>query len=150
MDVKTYPAPSRTVHGQVNSVSTEITTTSFTDRILITIAQEGRLAQWIQVPLSARDPQGLDGPLDSEAPESSTDDETDLLPMPHLTAKTLFGAANEERETTGQLYATQIASSILNKQPDETRILLVGLGLKDAQPSREQFFDLLELVMQTI
>lgn len=76
--------------------------------------------------------------------------EADLLPLPHLTARTLLGASNEDRETTAQLYATQIASSILAKRPDENRTLLVGLGLKPVEASCEQFFDLLELVLQAI
>ena len=103
----------------------------------------------VQVPLSSRDPQSLEEPV-SAASQDPEKDDGDLLPLSHLTARTLFGASNEERETVGQLYATQIGSSILAKRPDENRMLLVGLGLKPVQASREQFFDLLELVLQTI
>ena len=79
---------------------------------------------------------------------SSTND--DLLPMPHLTANTLLGNATPERETVGKLYATQIASLIATKNPDEGRTILCGFGLTKPETSREQFFDLLELVTKCL
>ena len=66
--------------------------------------------------------------------------------MTELTATTLLGGANEERETAGQLYARQIASSIANRDLDERRTVLVGLGMVSAKTSREGFFDLVDLV----
>ena len=42
-----FPAGSREVSGVVNGVTTEISSTSFADKILITISQEGRLSQWV-------------------------------------------------------------------------------------------------------
>lgn len=42
-----FPARSRTASGLVNGVSTEIVLLEFSDKILITISQEGRLAQWV-------------------------------------------------------------------------------------------------------
>lgn len=72
-----------------------------------------------------------------------------LLPSTHLTPRTLLGGGGEERETVGQLYAAQIASRISLRSPDDRRILVVGLGLRDIEAEREAFFDLLELV-QTI
>ena len=71
----------------------------------------------------------------------------DMLPLSRLTARTLLGGATPEREATGQLYAVQLASAIATKNPDEMRTVLVGLGLTKPEPSREQFFDLMELVM---
>jgi len=82
--------------------------------------------------------------------QESDELETDLLPLSHLTARTLLGASNEEREIMGQLCASQIGSAILAKRPEELRTLLVGLGLKPTGVHREQFFDLLEVVLQII
>lgn len=42
-----FPSRSREVSGLVNGIATEITSTSFADKILITISQEGRLSQWV-------------------------------------------------------------------------------------------------------
>ena len=70
--------------------------------------------------------------------------------MTHLTPKTLLGASNTERETIGQLYAAQIASSIANQNPDERRTVLVGLGLRKAEASREDFFDVVDLVKKCL
>ena len=66
--------------------------------------------------------------------------------MPH----TLLGGSTSERETLGQLYATQIASSILTRNPDERRTFLLGLGLRKMEPSREIFFDIIDLVQQCL
>ena len=73
-----------------------------------------------------------------------------LLPMPHLTPKTLLGGSTNERETIGQLYATHIASAIATKDPQENRTVLVGLGLSHSKADREVFFDLLELAMKCL
>jgi hypothetical protein len=43
----TFPSRSREVSGIVNGVATEITSTNFADKVLITISQEGRLSQWV-------------------------------------------------------------------------------------------------------
>jgi hypothetical protein len=43
----TFPSRSREVSGVVNGVATEITSTNFADKVLITISQEGRLSQWV-------------------------------------------------------------------------------------------------------
>lgn len=54
----------------------------------------------------------------------------------------------------GQLIATHIASAITSKNPDESRIVLVGLGLKKAETStetiRDAFFDVVELVFKCL
>jgi len=44
-----YPARLKRASGLVDGVDTEVTSTSFTDRIMITISQEGRLAQWVSL-----------------------------------------------------------------------------------------------------
>jgi len=73
-----------------------------------------------------------------------------MLPLNHLTPKTLLGAGGEQRETIGHLYATQIASTIATRNPEEMRTVLVGLGLMKIDMEREAFFDLLELVQKVI
>jgi proteasome assembly chaperone 3 len=73
-----------------------------------------------------------------------------MLPLGHLTPKTLLGAGGEQRETIGQLYASQIASAIATRNPEETRTVLVGLGLQNIDMEREAFFDFLELVQKVI
>jgi proteasome assembly chaperone 3 len=42
-----FPASSKKTVGTVNGVSTEIETLSFADKIMITVSQGGRLAQWV-------------------------------------------------------------------------------------------------------
>jgi proteasome assembly chaperone 3 len=73
-----------------------------------------------------------------------------MLPLGHLTPKTLLGAGGEQRETLGHLYASQIASVIATRNPDETRTVVVGLGLQKVDMEREAFFDLLELLQKVI
>jgi proteasome assembly chaperone 3 len=69
-----------------------------------------------------------------------------MLPLAHLTPRTLLGAGGEQRETLGHLYASQIASAIAIRNPEETRTVLVGFGLHKVDLQREAFFDLMELV----
>ena len=42
-----YPAPTKQVAGEVNGVKTDVMLVSFSDKIIITITQNGRLAQWV-------------------------------------------------------------------------------------------------------
>jgi proteasome assembly chaperone 3 len=137
-----FPAGSREVSGLVNGVATEISSTSFADKILVTISQEGRLSQWIQVPLTG----SSSGVVEMNLPSS----DKGLLPSTHLTPTTLFGGGGEERETLGQLYAAQIASQICLRSPEDRRILVLGLGLAKSDLEREAFFDLLELIQKVL
>ena len=94
-------------------------------------------------------------PLDSLAPSRASNfltpgDEDDLLPLSHLTPNNLLGGSTSERETVGQLYATQIASTITLKNPDEHRSIIIGLGLDRIETTREQFLDILELVSRCL
>jgi len=61
-----------------------------------------------------------------------------------------MGGGGEERETIGHLYATQIASLISTQNAEETRTVLVGIGLQKIDMAREAWFDVLELVQQVI
>ncbi len=73
-----------------------------------------------------------------------------MLPLGHLTPKTLLGAGGEQRETIGHLYASQIASLIATRNPEDTRTVVVGFGLPKVDIEREVFFDMLELVQKVI
>ena len=44
-----FPARTKQATGLIKGVRTEIMTMSFTDKILVTIAQDGRLAHWVCV-----------------------------------------------------------------------------------------------------
>lgn len=73
-----------------------------------------------------------------------------LLPSTHLTPTTLLGGGGDERETLGQLYASQIASHLSLRSPDDRRTFVVGLGMAKLDTEREAFFDLLELVQRVL
>ncbi|KAI0199370.1 hypothetical protein F4808DRAFT_215811 [Astrocystis sublimbata] len=135
-----FPAASKYATGQIDGISTEATALYFADRILVTLCQEGRLSQWIQVPLSAPSPAAGAVALPNES----------LLPMSHLTPKTLLGGAGEERETLAQLYAVQIASYVARRDLEERRTLVVGLGLQRLRSDRDAFFDVLELIQKVL
>ncbi|KAL8895555.1 MAG: hypothetical protein Q9207_008123 [Kuettlingeria erythrocarpa] len=139
-----YPAPTKQAAGHIDGILTDVTCTSFSDKILITITQAGRLAQWIHVPLDVSNPTAPDQYL----PSATTEDT--LLPMTHLTPKTLLGGSNQERETIGQLYAAQIASIIAAKNPHEKRTVVIGLGLSKFEASREVFYDTVDLVRKCV
>lgn len=42
-----YPATTKQAAGHIDGILTDVTCTSFSDKILITITQAGRLAQWV-------------------------------------------------------------------------------------------------------
>jgi len=96
------------------------------------------------VPLENLNP-GTDG---SQALSEVENDS--LLPIAGLTATPLLGGHAPERETLGHLYACQVASAIVTKNPNETRLLVVGLGLESAEADRDIFFCIIDLVLQCI
>ena len=73
-----------------------------------------------------------------------------LLPLPSLTATTVLGANGTERDTLGQLFATQIASAITAKSPEEERLLVLGTGFKSKHIERESFLKILEGVLKVL
>ena len=42
-----FPASSKQITGTVNGIQTEISRVDFSDKIVITVSQAGRLAQWV-------------------------------------------------------------------------------------------------------
>ncbi|PHH87809.1 hypothetical protein CDD83_8374 [Cordyceps sp. RAO-2017] len=137
-----FPAPSRRASGLVNGVPTAVTLLDFSDKILVTISQEGRLSQWVQVPLTGSAAGAVQMALPGAGPG--------LLPSTHLTATTLLGAGGEGRETLGQLYAAQVASRLALRSPDDRRTLVLGLGLAALDTGRETFFDMCELAQKVL
>ncbi|KLU92835.1 hypothetical protein MAPG_11797 [Magnaporthiopsis poae ATCC 64411] len=137
-----FPAPHKIATGTVGGISTEASSMTFSDKIMVMLSQEGRLAQWIQVQLSAPSAAMVEMAL----PRTNIGS----LPPAHLTATTLLGAGNDDRETIGHLYAAQIANFMSLKNPDEKRTLILGLGLRKAEADRETFFDVLELVQKVL
>ncbi|KAI1342069.1 hypothetical protein F5Y15DRAFT_331678 [Xylariaceae sp. FL0016] len=135
-----FPAQSKQAVGHIDGVATEASSLFFSDKILVTLSQQGRLSQWIQVPLSAPSPAAVDMALANPS----------LLPMAHLTPKTLLGGGGEERESLAQLYAVQIASQMVRRDSEERRTLVLGLGIHTLRPEREAFFDVLELVQKVL
>ncbi|KAA8911112.1 hypothetical protein FN846DRAFT_897764 [Sphaerosporella brunnea] len=133
-----YPATTKRAAGFVNGLPTDAMVLGFADKILITVTQEGRLAQWFHVPLDSAHR------VLTEA--SSVDDEDSLLPLPHLTPRTLLGGTIPEREATGQLLAVQLASIITKKNKDEGRMVVCGLGIHSAELDQQSFLEVVELV----
>ena len=70
--------------------------------------------------------------------------------MTHLTATTVLGGTMPQRDTVGQLYATQIATAIATKDPAERRLLVVGLGLEKIDTASTTFMDTVELVLRCL
>jgi hypothetical protein len=44
-----FPAETKQARGDINGLTTEVTSIFFSDKIMITITQEGRLAQWVSL-----------------------------------------------------------------------------------------------------
>ncbi|MCJ1439727.1 MAG: hypothetical protein MMC23_000208 [Stictis urceolatum] len=133
-----YPCKTKQASATVAGVPTDVVINGFSDKIMVMVSQAGRLGMWLQVPLNPT------SPAHGNTLPSADDD--DLLPLTHLTPQPLLGAANSVRQTTGQLLAAQIASTISARNPDEGRSILVGLGLEKEELMREGFVDLLEAV----
>ncbi|KAL4884081.1 hypothetical protein BJY04DRAFT_183913 [Aspergillus karnatakaensis] len=139
-----FPAATKQVSGDVNGVRTDVMSVRFSDKIMITISQKGRLGHWLHVPLENKNP-GTEGL--HTIPEFADDG---LLPLNNLTATSVLGGRAPGHEVVGQLYARQIASAIVTKSPHESRLLVVGLGLETVDADRDVFFAIVDLVLQCI
>ncbi|KAJ9657332.1 hypothetical protein H2198_004343 [Neophaeococcomyces mojaviensis] len=144
----TIPYPAKTVQASadVNGTPTTATSISFSDKIMITITQNGRLGQWIQVPLLSDNPTDADPHFNI----SRLSSEDALLPTSRFQPRTLLGAGGNEREMMGQLYASQIASLITSKNAEEGRTLMLGLGLAKVEMERDVFLEMLDLVTKVL
>lgn len=88
--------------------------------------------------------------MDTHFNLANSDNEDALLPTARFQPRVLLGAGGSERETQGQLYASQIASLITTKKPDESRTLMLGLGFAKVDLDRDTFLQVLDLVTQVI
>ncbi|KAI9683207.1 MAG: hypothetical protein M1829_005998 [Trizodia sp. TS-e1964] len=139
-----FPAHTKQAAREIKGLVTDVMSISFADKIIVIISQGGKLSQWIQVPLESSNPFFFEQHL----PSDSEDDK--LLPMAHLTPKTLLGGSDSKRQVMGYLCASQIASTISTKNPGETRTVIVGLGLLNVDHEREDFFSIIELVQSCL
>jgi proteasome assembly chaperone 3 len=70
--------------------------------------------------------------------------------MHHLTATTILGGTVPELDVLGQTLATQIASAIKTRNERETRMVVVGSGLGKGMVGRDEFAELIGLVLGII
>lgn len=158
-----FPASTKQSACLIDGIHTDCSVISFADKIVITLTQQGRLAQWVHsylpfcpifislflrmltaisiqfhVPLDGHHPGLLEG--------KSPDDEDGLLPLSHLTPTTLLGGTVQEREALGQTIAVQLASVLAMRRKEEGRMLVVGLGLQQKELDGDAFVKLVELV----
>lgn len=140
-----FPAPSKSASGIIDDTLTEVSSIIFSDKILITVSQAGKLAHWVHVPLSKASADPM-----SSGPVSSYDPENRLLPMSHLTATTVLGGTKRDDEIVGQTLATTIASAILVKRPHEERLLVLGVGLQSGMAGRAQFDEITGLILEVL
>lgn len=144
-----FPAHTRSTSASVGSIPTTVTRISFADKILFTVSQAGRLNHWLHVPLlNAAPPDSallnVSNEMDEGAPDST------LLPFSHLTATTVLGGTKPEYEILGQTLATTIASAILMRRPDEQRMLVLAIGLENADLARDGFEALVGLCLDVL
>lgn len=124
-----FPAQSRTIDATIADLDTTITRVSFADKIIVTLSQDGRLNQWTHVPMASTNPtSAFVQPIDYTALQDGELDTT-LLPPSHLTATTLLGGTKPDLEILGQTLATNVAAAILSRNRDESRVLVLGIGL---------------------
>ncbi|KAJ4402389.1 hypothetical protein N0V91_007254 [Didymella pomorum] len=144
-----FPARSKTASSRINGKETTATSMSFSDKILITVTQEGRLAHWVHVPLdiSATD---TGATSQSYLDRDDEDPNSDLLPMHHLTATNILGGTIPELEVLGQTLATQVASAIKTQKDRESRMVVLGMGLDKSVSGRQEFSELMGLVLEVL
>lgn len=152
-----YPAETKTATGVISGTPTTAILTSFSDKILLTLSQHGKLAQWFNVPLANDNPSIQDNPylslsvgpgtpqLHHEHDEYPSETEIEardqdhahdlaaaglLIPQNRFAARPLLGGGGgSEREVWGGLLARCIAGLVAGKNAAESRVLIVGLGL---------------------
>lgn len=141
-----FPAPSKSASGSVGGIPTQVQALNFADKLLITVSQVGRLNHWVHVPLAGG------RPLDSGFlnPSSETDVDASLLPFAHLTATTVLGGTRPEYDVLGQTLATTLATAVLMRSPEESRMIVVGLGLEKADAGKDAFDALVGLCLDCI
>ncbi|EFE38367.1 hypothetical protein TRV_07025 [Trichophyton verrucosum HKI 0517] len=159
-----HPASTKQAAGVVGGQPTNVMVVSFQDRILVTITQNGRLAQWVRNTLMNDKAifllvltvvAQLHVPIESPDPAAdfqtlTSNQEDALLPRPEFNATPLLGGRSGDWEVVGQLYACQIATAIAAKSPEEKRLLVVGLGLETPDIDRDIYLGIVDLVLQCL
>ncbi|KAJ5173816.1 uncharacterized protein N7500_001747 [Penicillium coprophilum] len=138
-----FPATTKQVVGLVNGTQTDVGIMNFSDKIMVTISQAGRLGHWLHVPMENQNP-------GTEGMHTLSEGDDALLPLKNLTTTTLLGGYSAGQDTTGQLLARQIATAIAMKTPSEKRLLLVGLGLDKSTADRDSFFAIVDMVLHCL
>jgi len=100
------------------------------------------------VPLESSDPNLADRRYTST--DDDDDQDSQLLPMAHLTATTVLGGRARDADTIGELYATQIASAVAARNPEEKRLLVLGIGMAKVETDGQSFMEVLELVLRCV
>jgi proteasome assembly chaperone 3 len=131
-----FPASTKTSSGIVKDILTTVTCTSFSDKILLTVSQAGKLAHWVHVPLATTSTDPMNPGM-----FHNHDTRNELLPMTHLTATTVLGGTRRDDEVVGQTLATTVGSALLMKRPQEERMLVLGLGLNGVGEMGKSEFD---------
>lgn len=156
-----YPLQTRTATALINNIRTTATLHPFTDKILLTLTQNGLLNHWLHVPLLGAsplsDPSTYMTPSNPDADLASDNPDASLLPFPHLTATTVLGGTRDEDAVLGQTLAVTVASAVVVKRGDEGRMVVLGLGLEkveggvgDAGGERERFEGLVGLCLEVL
>jgi proteasome assembly chaperone 3 len=70
--------------------------------------------------------------------------------MHHLTATTILGGTLPELGVLGQTVASQIASAVLARDAGEKRMVVVGMGLDKSMSGREEYSELIGLVLNVL
>ncbi|RVX71051.1 hypothetical protein B0A52_03416 [Exophiala mesophila] len=89
-----FPAATKQAAAEINGVKTDVMSVSFADKIMITITQGGRIAQWVTVPLLSDNPTQSDPYFQTLNPE-----EDGLLPAARFQPRTLLGAGGPDRRS---------------------------------------------------
>jgi proteasome assembly chaperone 3 len=131
-----FPASTKTSSGLVKDTPTTVTCTSFSDKILLTVSQAGKLAHWVHVPLATTSTDPMNPGM-----FHNHDTHNELLPMTHLTATTVLGGTRGNDEVVGQTLATTVGSALLMKRSQEERMLVLGLGINDMGEMGKSEFD---------
>lgn len=70
--------------------------------------------------------------------------------MHHLTATTVLGGGMQEVDVLGQTLATQIASAVKTSNSREMRTVVLGSGLDKSMSGREEFSEVVGLVLEVL
>ncbi|KAK9480737.1 hypothetical protein V1514DRAFT_340784 [Lipomyces japonicus] len=122
----------------------------FSDKIMILISKNGSLGKMYYIPLTGSPVQQYAFNTDS----TGEDDDFSLLAPSHITPTPILGASHDDVE--GHIYAAQIAALIGRQNPDERRLVVVGLPYLGPRTDNEiltmqargLFLDILQLVSQ--